>query len=210
MALTPPDSPSPNTAVWEQRYGAKGYLYGTEPNEFLRQHVDSIPRGRVLCLAEGEGRNAVYLATQGFEVASIDLTQAGVAKTHRLANERGVTVDAVTGDLATADLGIRSWNGIVSIFAHLPPTIRRDLHLRVVDALAPGGVFLLEAYTPNQIGRGTGGPPVAELAMSLADLRRELAGLEFVHAVEIERQIIEGHGHTGLGSVVQIIARRPV
>lgn len=209
MPSTPPDSPSPH-AAWEQRFGADGYLYGTEPNEFLREHVGSLPRGRVLCVAEGEGRNAVFLARQGFEVSSIDLTEAGVAKTRRLATQRGVNVDAVTGDLATADLGIQSWNGIVSIFAHLPPATRRDLHRRVADALAPGGVFLLEAYTPDQIGRGTGGPPVAELAMSLADLRRELAGLELVHGVEIERQIIEGHGHTGLGSVVQIIARRPV
>jgi SAM-dependent methyltransferase len=210
MASTPPDSPSPNVAAWEQRFGADGYLYGTEPNEFLREHLGSLPRGRVLCVAEGEGRNAVFLARQGFEVSSIDLTEAGVAKTRRLATQRGVNVDAVTGDLATADLGIQSWNGIVSIFAHLPPAIRRDLHRRVVDALAPDGVFLLEAYTPNQIGRGTGGPPVAELAMTLADLRRELDGLEFAHAVEIERQVVEGEGHTGIGSVVQVIARRPV
>ena len=209
MASTPPDSPSPN-ATWEQRFGADGYLYGTEPNEFLREHVGSLPRGRVLCVAEGEGRNAVFLACQGFEVSSIDLTEAGVAKTRRLATQRGVNVEAATGDLATADLGIQSWNGIVSIFAHLPPAIRRDLHRRVVDALAPDGVFLLEAYTPNQIGRGTGGPPVAELAMTLADLRRELDGLEFAHAVEIERQVVEGEGHTGIGSVVQVIARRPV
>ena len=110
-----------SNAVWEQRFGADGYLYGTEPNEFLRGHVGSFPRGRVLCVAEGEGRNAVFLASQGFEVSSIDLTEAGVAKTRRLAKQRGVTVDAVTGDLATADLGIQSWNGIVSIFAHLPP-----------------------------------------------------------------------------------------
>ncbi len=208
MASTPPDPPSPN-ATWEQRFGADGHLFGTEPNEFLREHVGSLLRGRVLCVAEGEGRNAVFLARQGFEVSSIDLTEAGVAKTRRLATQRRVNGVAVTGDLATADLGIQSWNGIVSIFAHLPPAIRRDLHRRVVDALAPGGVFLLEAYTPNQIGRGTGGPPVPELAMTLADLRRELDGLEFVHAAETERQVIEGHGHTGLCSVVQVIARRP-
>ncbi len=209
MASTPPDSPSPTAAAWEQRFAGDGYRYGTEPNEFLRAHVGSLPAGRVLCVAEGEGRNAVFLARHGHEVSSIDLTASGVAKTRRLAAQHDVSVDAMTGDLATADLGIQSWNGIVSIFAHLPPTIRRDLHRRIVDALAPGGTFLLEAYTPDQIGRGTGGPPVAELAMTLADLRRELAGLEFVHAVEVERQVIEGRGHTGLGSVVQIIARRP-
>jgi SAM-dependent methyltransferase len=209
MASTPPDSPSPN-AAWEQRFGADGYLYGTEPNDFLREHVGSLPRGHVLCVAEGEGRNAVFLASQGFEVSSIDLTEAGVAKTRRLATQRGVNVDAVTGDLATADLGIQSWNGIVSIFAHLPPTIRRDLHRRVVNALAPGGVFLLEAYTPAQVGRGTGGPPAPELAMTLSGLMRELEGLEFTHALETERDVVEGRGHTGRGSVVQVIARRPV
>ena len=209
MPATSADSPLPG-AAWEQRYGAEGYLYGTEPNDFLRQHVDRIPHGRVLCLAEGEGRNAVFLARQGFEVASIDLAQAGVAKTHRLAKERGVTVDAMTGDLATADLGVQRWDGIVSIFAHIPASIRRDLHRRVVDALAPGGVFLLEAYTPAQIGRGTGGPPVLELAMTLPDLTRELDGLELVHAIETERDVVEGRGHTGRGSVVQVIARRPV
>jgi SAM-dependent methyltransferase len=209
MPSTSADSPPPG-AAWEQRYGADGYLYGTEPNDFLRQHVDSIPRGRVLCLAEGEGRNAVFLAGQGFEVASIDLTQAGVAKTHRLAIERGVTVDAVTGDLATADLGVQRWDAIVSIFAHVPAAIRRDLHKRVVDALAPGGVLLLEAYTPAQIGRGTGGPPAPELAMTHSGLMRELEGLELTHALETERDVVEGRGHTGRGSVVQVIARRPV
>jgi SAM-dependent methyltransferase len=208
MASTSPDSPSPN-ADWEQRFGADGYLYGTEPNDFLRRHVDLIPRGRVLCLAEGEGRNAVFLAGQGFEVSSIDLTQAGVAKTHRLAKERAVKVDAVTGDLATADLGVQRWDGIVSIFAHLPAAIRRVVHKRVVDALAPGGVFLLEAYTPEQIGRGTGGPPGPELTMTLSGLLQELEGLELIYALETEREVLEGHGHTGLGSVVEIIARRP-
>ena len=209
MAATSRDSPAPNVA-WEQRYGADDYHYGTEPNEFLREHVGSLPRGRVLCLAEGEGRNAVFLASHGFEVSSIDLTLAGVAKTRRLAKERAVEVDAVTDDLATSELGVARWNGIVSIFAHLPPGLRQDLHRRVVVALAPGGVFLLEAYTPGQIGRGTGGPPVPELTMTLAGLREELEGLEFLQAVEREREVLEGHGHTGLGSVVQIIARRPI
>jgi SAM-dependent methyltransferase len=208
MPSTPPDSPSAS-AAWEQRYGGDSYHYGTEPNAFLREHVSSLPQGRVLCVAEGEGRNAVFLAGQGFEVSSIDVTDSGVAKTHRLANERGVTVDAVTGDLATADLGGQCWDGIVSIFAHLPPAIRRNLHRRVVNALAPGGMFLLEAYSPHQLGRGTGGPPAAELTITLRGLLQELDGLEFIHAVETEREVVEGVGHTGLGSVVQVIARRP-
>jgi hypothetical protein len=208
--MTPPSPGRPASRVaWEERYGRAGYHFGTAPNDFLRDHVGSLPRGRVLCLAEGEGRNAVYLARQGFEVSSIDLTSAGVEKTRRLAREHGVNVDAVAGDLATADLGVQSWDGIVSIFAHLPPAIRRDLHRRVVAALSPGGVFLLEAYTPNQLGRGTGGPPTPELTMTRRGLMQELDGLEFIHALETDREVVEGEGHTGLGSVVQVIARRP-
>jgi len=199
----------PPRQQWDERYGADHYLYGTEPNGFLADNVDALPDGDVLCLADGEGRNSVHLASTGRRVSSVDLSEAGVAKTLRLAAERHATVDAVVGDLATFDLGHGRWDGIVSIFAHLPPPVRVDLHLRVVQALRPGGVLLLEAYTPDQVGRGTGGPPVPELTMTAAGLRDELHGLEFLHCVEIDREVVEGVGHTGTGSVVQLIARKP-
>ena len=202
------DEPTPKER-WEQRYGGDDYVFGTEPNDFLRANVGLLPPGRVLCLAEGEGRNAAFLAAAGYDVSSIDLTEAGVAKTRRLAADRGVSVAAEVGDLATADLGLQRWQAIVSIFAHLPPAVRRDLHRRVVAALAPGGVFLLEAYTPDQIGRGTGGPQTADLTMTLAALRQELAGLDVVTGQELERDVVEGPGHTGAGSVIQFIARKP-
>lgn len=201
------DSPR---ARWEARYADDEYVFGTEPNDFLREHVGDLPTGPVLCLAEGEGRNAVFLAEQGFPVSSVDLSDAGVAKTRRLAAARGVTVDAVQGDLAVVDLGRERWSAVVSIFAHVPPAVRRDLYRRVADALVPGGVLLVEAYTPDQIGRGTGGPPTPDLTPSLADLRAELAGLELLHAVELVRPVLEGPGHTGDGAVVQVIARRPL
>jgi Tellurite resistance protein TehB len=120
MASTSPDSPSPNAAR-EQRFGADGSRYGTEPNEFLREYVGSLPPGRVLCVAEGEGRNAVFLASQGVEVSSIDLTEAGVAKTRRIATQRGVNVDAVPGDLATVDPGISHERDCVDL---RPPAAR--------------------------------------------------------------------------------------
>ena len=194
--------------LWEERFSTEVYLFGTDPNEFLRDNVALLPVGSVLCLAEGEGRNAVFLAERGFEVHSVDLAPAGVAKTLRLAEQRGVEVDAVAADLETFDIATERWDAIISIFAHMPPQIRRGLHARVVAALKPGGVFLLEAYTPGQVGRGTGGPPTAEMTMTLNALSDELAGLEFIHAVEIERDVIEGPGHTGVGSVVQVIARK--
>lgn len=201
------DAPTPRT-MWEQRYGGESYHYGTEPNDFLRASEHHLPDGPVLCLAEGEGRNAVFLAGSGREVHSVDLTETGVAKTVRLAAARGVEVRAAAADLATHDLGVEAWDGIVSIFAHMPPPVRRDLHARVVAALRPGGVFVLEAYTPDQIGRGTGGPALPELTMTLQGLREELAGLELVHAAELVRDVVEGAGHTGPGAVVQVIARK--
>ena len=201
--------PSPARAMWEDRYSVDTYVYGLQPNDFLRANVRVLRSGTVLCLAEGEGRNATFLAGQGFDVHSVDLTEAGVAKTLRLAEERRVTVHAQVGDLAVHDIGVERWDAIVSIFAHMPPSVRRDLHRRVVDALKPGGVFLLEAYTPDQIGRGTGGPQVAEMTMSLELLTDELAGLDVVHAVELVRNVVEGPGHTGDGAVVQYVARKP-
>lgn len=196
-------------AMWEERYAADTYIYGTEPNDFVRENIDVLPRGSVLCVADGEGRNGVYVASSGRAVTSIDLTSSGVDKTRRLAAAQGVDITAVQADLAVHDIGVDTWDGVVSIFAHMPPPVRRDLHRRIVSALRPGGVLLLEAYTPDQIGRGTGGPPVAEMTMTLAGLREELDGLEFVHGAEMLREVHEGPGHTGLGAVVQVIARKP-
>ncbi len=193
---------------WDERYGADDWVFGTEPNDFLRDVATRVQPGRALCLAEGEGRNAVFLASLGFDVHSIDLSPVGVAKTQRLADERSVTVHAQVGDLSEADLGVAAWDLIVSIFAHLPPSVRAPLHRRVVDALAPGGLLVLEAYTPAQIGRGTGGPPVAELTMTVDALESELAGLEFEHAIETERDVVEGRGHSGRAAVVQVVARK--
>ena len=195
--------------MWEQRYSVDTDIYGTEPNEFLRANVSQLPAGVALCLAEGEGRNAVFLAESGWEVHGVELTDAGVAKTRRLAEQRGVQVQATVGELAEYDIGTNRWDLVVSIFAHMPPQVRRDLHPRVVAALNPGGMLLLEAYTPDQIGRGTGGPASADMTMTIELLRDELAGLDFIHAEELARDIVEGAGHSGVGAVVQVIARKP-
>jgi hypothetical protein len=113
--------------------------------------------------------------------------------------------------LALADFVIApsSWEGVVSIFCHLPPTLRRRAHAAVVEGLVPGGVLLLEAYTPRQLAFGTGGPSRAEFMPTLAQLREELAGLEFVRGEELERDVREGDFHTGYAAVVQVVARRP-
>lgn len=196
------------SSFWDERYGADDYMYGKEPNDFLKQNIDAIPQGSVMCLADGEGRNSVFVASTGRAAWSVDLSTHGPRKTTKLAAERKVEVHSETADLATFDLGQNRWDAIVSVFAHMPKEVRADLHQRVVAALKPGGVFLLEAYTPAQVGRGTGGPQDTSLTMQLDDLRMELAPLQFEFGQEIERNVIEGTGHTGMASVVQVIARK--
>lgn len=194
---------------WDRRYADSGYCYGTDPNDFLRERVDALPsRGRVLCLGEGEGRNAVFLAGRGFEVVAVDASSVGLAKAGRLALERGVRISPVVADLADFDLGREAWDGIVSIWCHMAPPLRSRVHAGVTRALRPGGAFLLEAYAPAQLKLGTGGPKTADLLAPLADLRAELAGLDFEVAIEREREVHEGRGHGGRSAVVQLIARR--
>ena len=195
---------------WDERYARPDWVYGSVPNDFVREWGHALPTGgEVVCLAGGQGRNGVWLAERGHPVTVVDLSAVGLEGARRLAHERGVELETVQADLAHFDLGIDRWDGVLSIFAHLPPAIRRDLHRRVVRALRPGGVLLLEAYTPAQLGYGTGGPPVAELLVTLDELRDELSGLEWVHAVELERPVVEGTHHTGLAAVAQLVGRKP-
>jgi SAM-dependent methyltransferase len=196
--------------MWDERYASEEYVYGTEPNRFLVEAAVRIPGPCVLSLCEGEGRNAVWLAGQGFQVTAVDASRVGLAKASRLADEHSVAIDTRIADLAGFDLGSACWDAIVSIFCHLPPVLRTELHQRVIEALAPGGVFILEAYTPAQLDYGTGGPRSLELLVELEALQRELSGLEFIHACETVREISEGHLHSGPGAVVQVIARKQV
>jgi SAM-dependent methyltransferase len=197
-------------SFWDQRYAADDYFYGEEPNTFLTTQAPLIPPGPVLCLAEGEGRNAVFLAGRGHAVTAVDGSAAGLAKAERLAARRSVTLTTVVADLAAFAVTPNHWSAIVAIFAHLPPPLRRATFAAAVAGLRPGGVFLLEAYTPAQLAFGTGGPKDPTLLMSLSDPRTELSGLTLELGQEIERDVIEGHGHTGRAAVVQVVGRKPV
>jgi len=193
---------------WNEKFANTDYAYGTEPNEFLVSAVAKLKRGDTLSLAEGEGRNAVWLAQQGFTVSSIEQSEKGVAKTLRLALQRGVIVMAERGELETFHIQPNSWDLVVSIYAHTPQELRRKLHRQVVAGLKPGGVFILEAYTPAQIPNNTGGPTDASLMPTAELLRSELAGLVFDRIEEVEREVMEGSLHTGTAHVVQVVAHR--
>lgn len=195
--------------MWNERYSTEEYVYGTTPNEFLSEVSHRIKGDQVLCLAEGEGRNAVYLAREGHDVLAVDASAVGLEKAEILADESYVNINTQVADLSDYAVQSESWDGIVSIFCHLPPPVRKALHRKVVAGLRPGGVFILEAYRPEQLKFKTGGPAAADLMMTLEGLGEELAGLEMVHAKTLERDIVEGSLHTGMGAVVQVVAIKP-
>ena len=122
---------------WDDRYSAEGWASGTEPNDFLRQEAGRIPPGRVLCIGEGEGRNAVFLAEQGYEVVGVDQSQVGMDKAQALAQERGVFIETVVSSIEDFDLTEGEWQGIISVFFHLPPELRKRVHESVVRGAPP-------------------------------------------------------------------------
>lgn len=194
--------------MWDERYAKGEYFYGTEPNTFLAEHTKLLT-GPVLSLAEGEGRNAVFLASRGLEVLGVDSSSVGLAKAQRLAATKGVTIQTEVADLATYDLPAAHFGSVISIFAHLPGALRQRLYPLVERSLKPGGLLLLEAYTLAQLPKSTGGPKDPDLLMSAAGLRNEFPHLEVILARELDRDIAEGgHRAGGLGSVVQFIARK--
>ena len=203
--------PGPPPDFWDARYADDPSAYGTAPNDFLASVAGRLPAGDTLCLAEGQGRNAVYLAGLGHAVLAVDRSAVGLEQATALAGRQGVRIETRAVDLAVFDLGDAQWDTVVSVFAHTPPEVRRRVHGAVARALRPGGAFVLEAYTPAQTLRDTGGPgPGAEdIAMTAAGLADELAGLDVEVLQETEREVREGAFHTGAASVVQMLAWAP-
>ena len=190
---------------WNERYTTTEYLYGTEANAFLVENARLL-RGPVLSLSEGEGRNAVFIASRGLHVLGVDCSEVGLEKAQSLAKSRGVVIETELADLAEFQPKECHFGSVVSISAHLPSSIRSKLYPLVEKALKPNGILLLEAYSENQLARNTGGPKDIDMLMSVEKLRREFPNLKPILAREIDREVSEGEGHTGLASVVQYIA----
>jgi SAM-dependent methyltransferase len=194
---------------WDARYNSAEYVFGKEPNEFLKSQAAHIPAGgRVLCLGEGEGRNAVFLAKQGFSVVAVDVSKVGLNKTQRLASESGVTVETICADLSDFKIDTGAWDGVISIWCHLPSELRKRVHTASLRGLKVGGVFILEAYRPEQMALGTGGPKNPDMLYSLDDLKNDLQGMNLLLSKTPERDVQEGEGHSGNSAVVQIVARK--
>lgn len=146
----------------------------------------------------------MYLASLGYQVTGVDGSEVGLRKASQLAVERGVAITTIHADLSEFRIEPEHWDGIIAFYCHVPPIIRTPLFQAAVRGLKSGGVFVLEAFSKEQLTYGTGGPQSLDMLMSLDELRLDLIGLELTHAITVERDVREGSKHTGLASVVQL------
>lgn len=194
---------------WNERYSQGEYVYGTSPNDFLVESLNHIPQsGKVLCIGDGEGRNSVWLAQKGFSVTSIDMSREGRKKALSLAEKNRVSLQYIVGDLGVFEFGVERWDAIVSIFCHLPNALRQKVFANCFKALKPNGIFLLEAYAPQQLSYGTGGPKELDMLVDLKSIKQEFDGFELLVEESRERHVAEGTFHHGLAYVTRIIAKK--
>lgn len=192
--------------MWNTKYGGEDYFYGKKPNVFFKGQIKNIKPGTIFFPAEGEGRNAVYAAKNGWSVDAIDSSEAGRDKAMKLAKEEACTINYMLSDIFDLDLQGNKYDVVVWCFLHLPETQRTAYIQKLIKSIKPGGRLILEAFSKNQWGRTSGGPKNIDLLYKLEDLKRDLKQLQLVIAEETETMLDEGTGHKGKAKVIRIIA----
>ncbi len=202
---------TPENHRWNERFKQPEYVFGRQPNAFLASQAHRLrPGARALVLADGEGRNGVWLAAQGLDVLSVDVSSAAQDKARALAAEHGVLVRFEQVDLAAWDMGHARFDLVVAIFIQFAPAPLRDRLLAEIQAaLAPGGLVLLEGYRPEQLSNRTGGPPAPEYMYTAELLRGAFAELTILELVERDVDLHEGSAHVGMSALIDLVARRP-
>lgn len=196
---------------WDGRYDREDYLFGTEPAAFLRREAPRLaPGARVLAVADGEGRNSVFLAARGHPVTAFDPSAVALEKARRLALSRGVEVAFHQADADGWDWTPEAFDAVVAIFVQFAgPDLRARMLRGMVQTLKPGGLLLLHGYAPRQVDYGTGGPPQRENMYTLPMLHEALAGLEPLHVGDYDAEVDEGQGHSGRSGLIDYVARKP-
>jgi len=197
-------------AHWNTRFSGNDFLFGTEPNHWLRDHAQVLPRsGRVLCVADGEGRNSVFLARQGHAVDAFDISGVAISKAQQFAAASGVTVNYQLADCDSFQWKPAAYDGVAAIFVQFAdPPLRSRMFAHIVESLKPGGILILQGYTPKQLEYRTGGPSNVENLYTEAMLRDAFAELTILELKSYETDVSEGAGHRGRSALVGMIARR--
>jgi len=194
---------------WNARYKESEYAYGLEPNDFLKSKINSLkPNSKILCLAEGEGRNAIFLAENKHQITAIDYSEEGLNKLKSLAKERNVIVKTICADLNQYKIEPNQWDAIICIFGHFPIELRKAVFKQVYTGLRKNGVFLMEAYHKDQLKYKTGGPQVADLLYSKKELQNDFSEFENISIENFIKEIEEGKFHKGTSAVIQVVANK--
>ena len=194
---------------WDERYGVDEYVYGREPNLFLKEKFIEIPKGDILCVADGEGRNGVWLAKNGYNVTSIDFSPKAIEKINRLAKENNVSITTICDDILNYDFGKNRYDGVVSIFAHFKIDEIITLHSKYFNALKPNGVFIMEVFAKEQLPLQTGGPKDIALLCDTQDIKISFPSGKFELLKKDVVYLREGNIHDGKTVVVRAIVRKP-
>lgn len=193
---------------WNQRYSEPDYSYGTKPNEFLKERLSGLSAGKILFPAEGEGRNSVYAAFLGWETWAFDYSSSGREKAMKLADQQGVDVRYETFSYEEMPNDWRGFDAIALIYAHMPDGMRERIHAELIDRLNPGGLILLEAFTPDQIGRSSGGPKTKDLLYTSEKLRSDFKPLEELLCETKLVHLAEGQYHYGEAAVIRYVGQK--
>lgn len=205
----PPDKWANPKAMWDERFSQAEPVYGEGPNRYVRSQVHRLKLGsKVLLPADGYGRNGIWLAKQGFQVHTVDLSPVGVERARKSAAAAGVTMKMEVADLAVWDWPVSEFDAVVSIFFHIPSTVRGKIHGSMLRSLKSGGIVLLEAFTPAQLEFTSGGPKQVDLLYTADLLRDDFAGAEILLLEEKVAELEEGAMHSGPGAVVRAVFRR--
>ena len=204
------NSADPELDRWNGRFAAPEYIFGTGPNAFLASNAHRLrPGSRALSVADGEGRNSVWLAEQGLQVRAFDVSPVGVEKARRLAAQRGVRVSYEVASVYDWAWPQSAFDVVAAVFVQFAdPAMREFLFERMVRALAPGGLLLLIGYTPKQREYDTGGPKRVENLYTEPMLRRAFAALEIVQLREYDAELAEGSQHRGPSALIDLVARK--
>lgn len=197
--------------MWDKRYSQPGFVFGTQPAAFLLKHRDHLPKsGTCLCVADGEGRNSVWLAGQGLTVTANDSSPVGLEKARGLARDANVDVDFRVADLAAWDWAPDTWDVVAAIFIQFAdPAFRNQIFAGMKQTLKPGGVLLLHGYRPEQIAYGTGGPRAVENLYTKAMLRDAFGDWQIDVLDAYDAEVDEGAGHSGMSALIDLVATKP-
>ena len=193
---------------WNNRYAEKEFAYGTSPNEYLKEQLSRITPGRILFICEGEGRNAVFAATQNWEVEAFDLSEEGQKKALALAKEKSVTIHYQIADATKVDYSENSFDVIAIIYAHFPSTIRKSIHYKIKHWLKPNGSVILEVFNPNQLQNTSGGPKDIDMLYSTDSIGDDFSDFEIKQLTAIQIELNEGKHHMGKADVLRFFGSK--